>query len=80
MKNLLLLITLITLSCNPPSEPSVTYYNHDSTDGWVTKIVSDDSGVISQEQVEADWETVPKINIGMSNYEILVELGEKVKN
>ena len=49
MKNLLLLITLITLSCNSPEEAVVTYYNHNPTDGQILKIVSTQEGIISQE-------------------------------
>ena len=78
MKNLLLLITLITLSCNPPEEPIITYYNHDSTDGQITKIVSDEHGIISQEQVEAEWEDVPEVSTEMSSYETLDKIGEKM--
>ena len=75
MKNLLLLITLITLSCNSPSESSVTYYNHDSTDGIILKIVSDDNGIISQDYEEAEWEEVPVVK---SSYNALNKIGEKM--
>lgn len=75
MKNLLLLITLITLSCNPPEEPAVTYYNHDSTDGQILKIVSTQSGIISQEFEEAEWEVEPTdMTTSQSDYEKLCNL------
>lgn len=71
MKNLLL---LITLSCNPPEEPAVTYYNHDSTDGQILKIVSTQSGIISQEFEEAEWEVEPVMTTSQSDYEKLCNL------
>lgn len=76
MKNLLPLMTLITLSCNPPSEPSVTYYNHDSTDGVILKIVSDDNGIISQDYEEAEWE---KVSVVKSSYDALNKIGKKME-
>lgn len=77
MKHLLILITLLTLGCNPPSEPSITYYNHDSTDGQITKIISDEHGIVSQEQVEAEWEEVVK-DTTTGRYNTLVRIVEKM--
>ena len=76
MKILLLLITLITLSCNQP-EPSVTFYNADSTDGYILKIISDESGIISQELENAEWENV--IVDTTSKYNTLVRISEKLE-
>lgn len=76
MKYTLLLITLITLSCNPPEEPSVTFYNHDSTDGYILKIVSTQDGIISQEWEEAEWENVVK-DTTTGSYNTLVRIGQK---
>lgn len=75
MKNLLLLITLITLSCNPPEEPAVTYYNHDSKDGQILKIVSTQEGIISQEFKDAEWEVErTDMTVSQSDYEKLCNL------
>lgn len=76
MKYLLLLITLITLSCNPPEEPVVTFYNHNSTDGYILKIVSTQDGIISQEFEEAEWEVEPVTDMttSQSDYEKLCNL------
>ena len=76
MKYLLLLITLIILSCNPPEEPAVTYYNHDSTDGQILKIISTQGGIISQEFEEAEWEVEPVTDMttSQSDYEKLCNL------
>lgn len=76
MKNLLLLITLITLSCNQP-EPFVTFYNADSTDGYILKIISDESGIISQELEDAEWENVTVDTT--SKYITLVRISEKLE-
>lgn len=76
MKNLLLLITLITLSCNQP-EPSVTFYNADSTDGYILKIISDESGIISQELEDAKWENVTVDTT--SKYNMLARISKKFK-
>jgi len=76
MKYTLLLITLITLGCNPPEEPCVTYYNPDSTDGYTLKITSTQSGIISQEFVEAEWEDVVK-DTTTGSYNTLVRIGQK---
>jgi hypothetical protein len=76
MKNLLLLITLITLGCIPQKEPVVTYYNHDSTDGYILKIVSTQEGIISQEFEKAKWEVKPVTDttVSQSDYEKLCNL------
>mgnify|MGYP003405357093 FL=1 len=76
MKYLLLLITLITLSCNPLEEPVVTFYNHNSTDGYILKIVSTQDGIISQEFKEAEWEVEPVTDMttSQSDYEKLCNL------
>lgn len=76
MKYLLLLITLITLSCNPPEEPVVTFYNHNSTDGYILKIVSTQDGIISQEFEVAEWEVEPVADMttSQSDYEKLCNL------